>query len=241
MANNINSIILISILVLCSCGRESGRKRPHKSNMVTTNSTKNHMKRNDVKVTPNTSSKAIMTPMEIFERFNSAVFMVYSSDGDTQTQGSGFFISRDGLALSNHHVFNGADMGNEIIKLVNDQQFRILEVIDYDEDLDYVLFRVDIGTDKVNYIPISDKVIKVGEKVYAIGSPLGLENTFSSGEVSQIRDNYLLQISVPIDHGSSGGALIDSYGKAIGITTSRMSESNANLNFATSVNVITVK
>lgn len=49
-----------------------------------------------------------------------------------------------------------------------------------------------------------------------------MENTFSSGEISQIRGNAIIQISVPIDHGSSGGALINSYGEVIGITSGEM-------------------
>jgi len=65
-----------------------------------------------------------------------------------------------------------------------------------------------------------------------------LDNTFSSGEISQIRPNedYQIQISVPIDHGSSGGALINQYGEAIGITSAGLGEySSANLNFAVDI------
>ena len=66
---------------------------------------------------------------------------------------------------------------------------------------------------------MGNKNPKDGEKVYTIGSPLGLENTFSSGEISQLREDNLIQINAPIDHGSSGGALINEYGEVIGITT----------------------
>ena len=79
---------------------------------------------------------------------------------------------------------------------------------------------------------------KVGEKVYTIGSPLGLENTFSSGEISQLREDNLIQINAPIDHGSSGGALINEYGEVIGITTAGIESSGANLNFAVDIDVV---
>ena len=80
---------------------------------------------------------------------------------------------------------------------------------------------------------------KIGERVYAIGSPRGLENTFSSGEVSQWRDDCLMQISVLIDHGSSGGALINEYGEAVGITSGTFYDgSQANLNYAWSIEVL---
>jgi serine protease Do len=79
---------------------------------------------------------------------------------------------------------------------------------------------------------------EVGEKVYTIGSPLGLENTFSSGEISQLREDNLIQINAPIDHGSSGGALINEYGEVIGITTAGIESSGANLNFAVDIDVV---
>ena len=82
---------------------------------------------------------------------------------------------------------------------------------------DFILFRVNITN--TNYIPVARYKPNVGEKVFAIGSPRGLENTFSSGEISQWRDRNLMQISALIDHGSSGGALINEYGEAIGITS----------------------
>ena len=88
------------------------------------------------------------------------------------------------------------------------------------------------------YIPVSQRQCEVGERVYTIGSPKGLENTFASGEISQIRDDDFIQISCPIDHGSSGGALINRYGEVIGITTGGRDDSGANLNFAKDIHVV---
>ena len=167
--------------------------------------------------------------------------MVFTSTGAADFQGSGFFISPDGLAVSNYHVFEGTGVGLETIKLSNDQQYKLGDVIFKDKENDVMVFTVKAapGT-KFNYIPISAHSAQVGDKVYAIGSPRGLENTFSSGEISQFRDGgTILQISVPIDHGSSGGALINEYGEAIGITFGGFEDSGANLNFA--VNISTVK
>lgn len=179
-----------------------------------------------------------MSGTDIFDKYNSAVFMIFTSDGWSGFQGSGFFISDNGIAVSNYHVFKGTTKGLENIKLSDGSTFKVKEVIGYDEDDDYILFRVGIGNQKVNYIPIGSSTPKVGEKAYAIGSPRGLENTFSSGNISQIRDGNVLQISVPIDHGSSGGALINSYGEVIGITTAGKDDSGANLNFAMNIKVI---
>lgn len=93
--------------------------------------------------------------------------------------------------------------------------------------------------DDTPFIPIAKQKPSVGDKVYAIGSPRGLENTFSSGEVSQWRDTNLMQINALIDHGSSGGALINEYGEVVGVTSGTFYDgSQANLNYAWSIDVI---
>lgn len=119
----------------------------------------------------------------------------------------------------------------------DDNVYHVVEVIHCDEDEDFILFRVDAS--ETDYIPIAKFKPQVGEKVYAIGSPRGLENTFSSGEVSQWRDKNLIQISALIDHGSSGGALINEYGEVVGITSGTFADdSQANLNYAWSIDVV---
>lgn len=189
--------------------------------------------------TSSNTSNAKMSGQEVFKKCNSAVFMIFTSTGYEGYQGSGFFISSDGLAVSNYHVFEGTGMGLETIKLVDDRQFKIKEVIRKDKENDVMIFRVALSSNsKFNYIPLSNRKPQVGDKVYAIGSPRGLENTFSSGEVSQLRESNLIQISAPIDHGSSGGALINEYGEAIGITSAGLDYSGANLNFAVSTDVV---
>lgn len=189
-------------------------------------------------VVETTPSQNKLDGPEIFSKYNSAVFMVFTSDGYNMYQGSGFFINSNGLAVSNYHVFQGTAVGEEGIKLAGREGFyQVEEVIVSSEEEDFILFRLNL-TD-TPFIPIAQNKPKVGERVYAIGSPRGLENTFSSGEVSQWRDNNLMQISALIDHGSSGGALINEYGEAVGITSGTFVEgSQANLNFAWSIDVI---
>lgn len=177
----------------------------------------------------------ILEPTEIFKKYNSAVFMIYTTDGLGVFQGSGFFISENGVAVSNYHVFKGTAVGSEVIKLSDGRQCKISEVIAKSESEDYILLRI---KGHFVHIPVSHRKNNVGEKVYTIGSPRGLENTFSSGEISQIRDDNYIQISCPIDHGSSGGVLINAYGEAIGITTGGHDESGANLNFAKNIKVL---
>lgn len=175
---------------------------------------------------------------EVFDKYSTSVFMVFTSDGMNGYQGSGFFIDNEGLAVSNYHVFKGTGIGMEKIKLLgSDVVHNVTEIIAKDEEEDYILFRVDC--DNTNYLPIASSKPQIGEKVFAIGSPRGLENTFSSGEVSQWRAKNLMQINALIDHGSSGGALINEYGEAVGITSGSFYDgSQANLNYAWSIDVI---
>lgn len=175
---------------------------------------------------------------EVFDKYSTAVFMVFTSDGMNSYQGSGFFIDNEGLAVSNYHVFKGTGIGMEKIKLLgSDVVYNVTEVIAKNEEEDYILFRVDC--ENTNYLPVASSKPQIGEKVFAIGSPRGLENTFSSGEVSQWRAKNLMQINALIDHGSSGGALINEYGEAIGITSGSFYDgSQANLNYAWSIDVI---
>ena len=174
---------------------------------------------------------------EIFKKYNSAVFMVYTSDGIRGAQGSGFFIDDKGLAVSNYHVFKGTTIGAEQIKLVDGNIYKVIEVIEKSKEYDFIIFKV--ACSNTNYIPLAKSKPSIGDKVYAIGSPRGLENTFSSGEVSQWRDTYLMQISALIDHGSSGGALINEYGEVVGITSGTFYDgSQANLNYAWSIDVV---
>ena len=229
---NITFILITCLLV--SCAHKSGRsKRQHSysNNKVDVVSTRNgnNIERNQ---------KVTLDGSTIFKKYNTAVFMVFLTNGSSGKQGSGFFINNSGLAVSNYHVFSGMTIGEEEIKLANSNRvYKVSSVIKKDEDKDFIVFQVDISS--TNYIPIAKSRPNVGDKVYAIGSPYGLENTFSSGNISQLRNNDLYQISIPIDHGSSGGALINEYGEVVGITSgSFVGSSQADLNYAWSIDVI---
>lgn len=229
---------IFGFLVIVSCAHKSGHNRkeriPHNSE-VANESRKKGSSNLTVK---KSSSKTVLEGSEIFRRYNSAIFMVYTTDGSNVYQGSGFFIGENGLAVSNYHVFKGTGIGAEAIKMPNDDTaYKVAEIYQRSEEEDFILFRVDYEND--NYLPIASKRPEIGQRVFAIGSPRGLENTFSSGEVSQWRGDNLMQISALIDHGSSGGALINEYGEVVGITSGTFADgSQANLNYAWSIDVV---
>ncbi len=238
----------IVCLALNSCAHKSGHNKVERAHHSATQNDSNNGSEQtatiggsrdlNVLVSNNRGDKNKLDGAKIFAKYNTAVFMVFTSDGYNGYQGSGFFINSEGLAASNYHVFHGTNIGAEQIKLAgSDNVYKVTEVIHSSEDEDFILFRVNVSN--TNYIPLAKYKPQIGEKVYAIGSPRGLENTFSSGEVSQWRDKNLMQISALIDHGSSGGALINEYGEVVGITSGSFADgSQANLNYAWSIDAI---
>lgn len=236
-------ILLIAILTLSISGcRKASTKgaRTHYKEVVSEakpNESRQREKKSQIdKIVPSTKK---LSRAEVFKRYGKAVFMIFTSDGTNNYQGSGFFIGSNGLAVSNYHVFQGTNIGGENIKLSNDENtlYKVSEVIYKCTEPDFIVFRVSCNNS--TYIPISKNKPSIGERVYAIGSPRGLENTFSSGEVSQWRGEHLMQISALIDHGSSGGALINEYGEAVGITSGSFYDgSQANLNYAWSIDIV---
>lgn len=232
--------LFIMFTCICSCAHKSGHRQqaPMGVNSNDYNAVHGGRRNLDVAISNTRGDENRLDGAKIFAKCNTAVFMVFTSDGYNGYQGSGFFINSDGLAVSNYHVFAGTNVGAEQIKLASSEEiYKVAEIICRNEDEDFILFRVNISN--TNYIPVAKYKPQVGEKVYAIGSPRGLENTFSSGEVSQWRDKNLMQISALIDHGSSGGALINEYGEVVGITSGSFADgSQANLNYAWSIDVI---
>lgn len=107
-------------------------------------------------------------------------------------------------------------------KLSTGAIYRLKEIIGISKKYDLAILQFDAR--EVPYVKIGDShTIKVGDKVYAIGSPVGLENTISDGIISnpeRISDGIeLIQFTAPISSGSSGGGLFDKSGKVIGITS----------------------
>lgn len=246
MKITINSIIVILCLAFfalsSSCAHKSGHRNRGRSTAPLSQTNQPQQNQGSQRhQTPQVSSKKSdkkLEGQEVFDKYATAVFMVFTSDGFNDYQGSGFFIDGNGLAVSNYHVFKGTGKGMENIKLLGQENaYKVTEVIAQSDEEDFILFRVNCTN--TNYLPIAASKPKIGEKVFAIGSPRGLENTFSSGEVSQWRDENLMQISALIDHGSSGGALINEFGEVVGITSGSFADgSQANLNYAWSIDAV---
>ncbi|MEK6912825.1 MAG: trypsin-like peptidase domain-containing protein [Nanoarchaeota archaeon] len=154
------------------------------------------------------------------------------------SQGTGFLISNDGYVVTNYHVVENAKAATII---TSDNQNHKVSILGYNSDLDIALLRIE-----GNYTPLkldnSDNV-QVGEKVIAIGNPLGLQFSVSQGIVSAIHRtgpndlNYYIQTDAALNPGNSGGPLINTDGKVIGINNFKAGNSES-LGFALESNHI---
>jgi S1-C subfamily serine protease len=177
---------------------------------------------------------------KIFKENNKAVVVVvaYNEKGEPISQGSGFIVRADGAIVTNYHIISNAV---DIKVKVGDKVLDVEGLIHTDKENDLVILK--IKGEKLPIVKIGDiEKANIGEKVYVISSPEGLENTISDGILSGIREiegtnKKILQITAPVSKGSSGGPVFNKNGEVIGIATFLIEEAQ-NLNFAMPVNLI---
>jgi len=165
---------------------------------------------------------------DIFKYVSPAVvsIIVYDDIGDEIAFGSGFFIG-NGKILTNAHVVEDA-YSAEVHSLR--KTYENVTIIKRDDDVDLAVLEVNsVGEPIISLADDTD--LRVGQRVLAIGNPLGLERTLSDGLISAIRDWKTVQITAPISGGSSGGPLLNMQGQVIGVTYASYDEGQ-NLNLA---------
>ena len=159
-----------------------------------------------------------------------------NSNGQLHQSGSGFFIREDRI-VTNLHVVEGADTGSA--KLFDEYGWYDIEgytALDVDNDL--IILKVKPRSEKTVDISAlclgNSNSVQLGDTIYAIGNPWGLEGTLSDGIISAIRlrdpsqGTYYtrFQITAPISSGSSGGVILNTKGEVIGVSASRVSSVN---------------
>jgi len=160
--------------------------------------------------------------------------------------GSGFVIDTAGHILTNYHVVAGAQT---IEVTLGDQSRFKAKLIGADTRNDIALIQIDPGTHKLTPLPLGDsRNLQVGQRVLAIGNPFGLQSTLTTGVVSslgrtvQTSDTTFIdeaiQTDAAINHGNSGGPLLNSRGEVIGINSAIYSPSGAaaGIGFAIPIN-----
>jgi hypothetical protein len=151
-------------------------------------------------------------------------------------QGSGFLVDPAGLILTNHHVVRDARSAR--VKLASGDVYDRVSILLQDQRRDIAVLQ--IAGFALPTLPLGNSdSVRIGSSVILIGSPLGLENTVSTGIVSGRRQEaegfQLIQITAPASPGSSGGAVLAATGEVIGIVAAQQ-VAGQNLNFAVPIN-----
>jgi len=175
---------------------------------------------------------------DIIERASPAVvkIVVYDITGAKRAEASGFFIG-PGRIVTNAHVVEDA-YSAEVHGSV--KSYERVTIAKRNDDVDLALLTVmDAGEPMLRLADTDD--LRPGQRVLAIGNPLGLDRTVSDGLISAVRgipgELQLVQISAPISPGSSGGPLLDLRGLVIGVTSAGLS-GGQNLNFAVGIETL---
>ncbi len=183
-------------------------------------------------------------PARIYASRSTGVVTLYSTFPDSPgSQGSGFVVSEQGHILTNSHVVTDADENGDVVRaskvyVVFADGDRIPgSIVGWDLFNDVGVVKVDPDDHAVSPVPFGDSSrVVVGEPVAAIGSPFGQESSLAVGVVSATERSIesltslyqvsgAIQIDAPINHGNSGGPLLDARGRAIGINAQIRSNS----------------
>jgi serine protease Do len=159
-------------------------------------------------------------------------------------EGSGFFISPDGYAVTNNHV---VDHAKSVQVTTDDGTVYTAKVIGTDKKTDLALIKVD-GKKDFTYVNFADQPPRVGDWVVAVGNPFGLGGTVTAGIVSARGrdigagpyDDYI-QIDAPINKGNSGGPAFDESGNVIGVNTAIFSPSGGSVGIGFDIPAATAK
>jgi putative serine protease PepD len=174
-----------------------------------------------------------LSAVEIYDRAVKSVVEIAAGSGAGRAQGSGFVYDRDGHIVTNQHVVAGASTIS--VSFWNGVELDA-ELVGTDPSTDLAVLRVDAPAGLLSPLRLADSsAVDVGDAVLALGSPFGLEGTITSGIVSALHremtapNNFTIidtiQTDAAINHGNSGGPLLDSRGRVIGVNAQIESES----------------
>jgi len=165
-----------------------------------------------------------------------------------QGTGSGFVWDRNGDIITNFHVIQNADSAQVTLADQSNWKARVVGVA---PDKDLAVLRIDAPANRLRPLPIgTSKDLQVGQSVYAIGNPFGLDQTLTTGVISALNREIesvtrrpiqgVIQSDAAINPGNSGGPLLDSAGRLIGVNTAIYSPSGASVGIGFAIPVDTV-
>jgi tetratricopeptide (TPR) repeat protein len=185
--------------------------------------------------------KAVSDLTELVKLIQPAVatVVVYDVNANVANLGTGFFIDKTGVLITNHHVLVGKFSAE--VRTADGSTYPIKTVIAENPATDLIKVRVDIPPEKIHWLSVSAEPPLVAQHVVVVGSPMGLEQSVSDGIVSSVREipglGTFYQMSAPISPGSSGSPVVNLQGKVVGVATFQFLQGQ-NLNFAIAGNSI---
>ena len=182
----------------------------------------------DFRLTLSEERETPLTAQEVYAQVNPSVVSVVAYMGRGGSVGTGVILREDGYIVTNHHVIAG---GESCTVILSSGYSLEAKVVGWDTDNDLAVLKVEAEGLPAATFGSSD-LLTVGDKVYAIGNPLGLElrGTLTDGIVSAINRDVdvdgvtmtLIQTNAALNSGNSGGPLINEYGQVVGINTIKM-------------------
>jgi S1-C subfamily serine protease len=197
-------------------------------------------------------NSAALTAEQIYKRAAPGVVKVTATDASSGSEslGSGFVIDKAGHIVTNFHVVRGAT--KVLVAFSSDDQIAGT-VVGLDPSTDIAVLKIETHASALSPLELGNSdAVRVGDTVYAIGNPFGYVRTLTSGIVSAVQrqikapnsltiDN-VIQTDASINHGNSGGPLLDAAGRVIGVTSQIYSENsqqgNLGIGFAVPVNTV---
>lgn len=181
---------------------------------------------------------------DLVKQIGQAVVQVSTPEG----LGSGFFINADGYLITNFHVIEGeTEISVEVYRLIDGQlereTYKQVRIIAINKFHDLALLHIEDKTaPKFKYVSLgSSDALSVGDSVFAIGSPMGLERTVTQGIIStktrELEGELYLQTTAQINPGNSGGPLFNLAGQVVGVTNMKIT-SGEGLGFAIPVELV---
>ena len=180
----------------------------------------------------NGNAGALSLAGRIYDRSKDAVAFITSDTGNGTATGTGFAITRDGYIVTNDHVVDGA---SRVTVKVGDRRSQVARVVGTDASTDLALLKIDATN--LPTVALGDSAaVNVGDPVFAIGNPFGLDRTLTTGVVSALQrsidspngfaiDN-VIQTDAALNPGNSGGPLLDAQGQVIGVNSQIESNSS---------------
>lgn len=172
--------------------------------------------------------------------------------GGPQTEegsGSGWVLDREGHIVTNHHVIEGSDVVS--VTLANSDDPFSARVVGSDPQNDIAIIKIDAPRELLFPVSIGESnTLRVGQKIFAIGNPFGLERTMTVGIVSSLERTLrsksgrliknIIQLDAALNQGNSGGPLLDADGKLVGMNTAiaTLTGENTGVGFAVPANTI---